>query len=124
MKINGTYLLIAVGGNSSTNKIAGAIAGVIRSHGKCEIQAIGARATNQAVKAVVAAQSFLLDRNAPQNQGRVWNIAMLPSFVEVTIPDIQNGGDRLVTGIRFVIWETDVPAPTTTKGLVKVKAVT
>ncbi|HLT21274.1 MAG TPA: stage V sporulation protein S, partial [Thermomicrobiales bacterium] len=39
--------------------MAGAIAGVVRENGRAEVQAIGAGATNQAVKAVAIARDYL-----------------------------------------------------------------
>ena len=45
--------LIKVSANSHTSAVAGAIAGVIRDHKHAEVQAIGAAAVNQAVKALV-----------------------------------------------------------------------
>ncbi|HDG62323.1 MAG TPA: stage V sporulation protein S, partial [Thermotoga sp.] len=43
--------VLKVASNSNPNKVAGALAGVIRESGKAELQAIGAGAVNQAVKA-------------------------------------------------------------------------
>jgi stage V sporulation protein S len=51
--------IIKVKANSRTAAVAGAIAGVIREHKHAEVQAIGAGAVNQAVKAMVLAKSYL-----------------------------------------------------------------
>jgi len=53
--------IIKVSANSRTSAVAGAIAGVIREHKHAEVQAIGAGAVNQAVKALVLATGYLRD---------------------------------------------------------------
>ena len=44
--------VLKVSAHSTPNKVAGALAGKVREEGRAEIQAIGAGALNQAVKAV------------------------------------------------------------------------
>jgi stage V sporulation protein S len=51
--------LIKVSAQSRSTAVAGAIAGVMREHGYAEIQAIGASAINQAIKAVTIARGYL-----------------------------------------------------------------
>jgi len=51
--------VIRVAAQSRSTAVAGAIAGVVREHGRAEIQAIGAGAVNQAVKAAAIARGFL-----------------------------------------------------------------
>ena len=51
--------VIKVSANSRTSAVAGAIAGVIREFNRAEVQAIGAGAVNQAVKALVLATGYL-----------------------------------------------------------------
>lgn len=51
--------VLKVASNSNPNKVAGALAGVIREKGKAELQAIGAGAVNQAVKAIAIARGYL-----------------------------------------------------------------
>ena len=46
--------ILKVSAKSSPNLVAGAIAGVIRDAGEVEVQAIGAGAVNQAIKATTA----------------------------------------------------------------------
>ena len=58
--------ILKVKATSITNSVAGALAGVIRERGTAEIQAIGAGALNQAVKAVAIARGFV----APSGFGR------------------------------------------------------
>jgi len=55
--------IIKVSANSRTSAVAGAIAGVFREHGRAEVQAIGAGAVNQSVKALVLAISYLKERD-------------------------------------------------------------
>ena len=80
---------IKVSSNSRTAAVAGAIAGVIREHKHAEVQAIGAGAVNQAVKALVLATGYL------KNDGI--NVICVPEFADVTIDD------KLRTAIKFVV---------------------
>ena len=68
---------IKVAAKSRSTSVAGAIAGVIREHGRAEVQAIGAGAVNQAVKAAAIARGYL------ELEGI--DIVFIPSFVEVDI---------------------------------------
>ena len=69
--------VIKVAARSRSTAVAGAIAGVIRENGRAEVQAIGAGAVNQALKAAAIAKGYLeLDGI---------NVVCIPSFVEVEI---------------------------------------
>ena len=69
--------VIKVAARSRSTAVAGAIAGVVRENGKAEVQAIGAGAVNQAVKAAAIASGYLeLDGI---------EVVCIPSFVEVEI---------------------------------------
>ena len=69
--------IIKVAARSRSTAVAGAIAGVVRENGRAEVQAIGAGAVNQAVKAAAIARGYLeLDGI---------NVICIPSFVEVDI---------------------------------------
>ena len=81
--------LIKVSANSRTSAVAGAIAGVIREHKHAEVQAIGAGAVNQAVKALVLATGYL------KSDGIF--ISCVPEFADVTIDD------KVRTAIKLVI---------------------
>ena len=81
--------VIKVSGKSRTASVAGAIAGVIREKERAEVQAIGAGAVNQAIKAVVIARGYLLE------EGK--DIFCIPSFVEIDI----EGSER--TALRLLI---------------------
>lgn len=69
--------MIKVAANSRTSLVAGAVAGVYRENGSAEIQAIGAGAVNQAIKAIIIAKGYLADEGKP--------IVFIPTFVEVEI---------------------------------------
>ena len=69
--------VIRVAARSRSTAVAGAIAGIVRESGRAEVQAIGAGAVNQAVKAVAIARGYLeLDGI---------DVICIPSFVEVEI---------------------------------------
>lgn len=68
---------IKVAAHSRTAAVAGAIAGMFRQYGYANVQAIGARATNQALKATILAKGYLAD------EGK--SIVMIPSFIDVLI---------------------------------------
>jgi stage V sporulation protein S len=85
--------MIKVSANSRTSAVAGAIAGVIREHHRAEVQAIGAGAVNQAVKALVLATGYL------RNDGI--NVSAVPEFADVTIDD------QVRTAIKLVIEPQD-----------------
>ena len=44
---------------SKPQAVAGALAAVIREHGKAELQAVGAGAVNQAIKAIAIARGYV-----------------------------------------------------------------
>ena len=51
--------MLKVGAKSNPNSVAGALANVFREKGIVEIQAIGAGALNQAIKAVAIARGLV-----------------------------------------------------------------
>ena len=81
--------VIRVAAQSRSTAVAGAIAGIVREHGRAEVQAIGAGAVNQAVKAAAIARGFLaLDG---------LDVVCIPSFTDVEI----GGQER--TAIRIAV---------------------
>ena len=80
---------LKVGTKSNPNSVAGALANVFREKGSVEIQAIGAGALNQAIKAIAIARGFV----APGGH----DLVCIPAFTEVEI----NGSDR--TGIKLIV---------------------
>lgn len=87
--------IIKVSANSRTSAVAGAIAGVFREHGRAEVQAIGAGAVNQSVKALVLAVSYLKERDDI-------DIACVPEFVDVEIEG------KVRTAIKLVVERRNV----------------
>lgn len=81
--------MIKVSATSRTSAVAGAIAGVVREHRRAEVQAIGAGAVNQALKALVLATGYL------KNDGIF--VSCVPEFADVTIDD------KVRTAIKLVI---------------------
>ena len=71
--------VIKVSGTSRTSAVAGAIAGVFREHKRAEVQAIGAGAVNQAVKALILAKGYLTQDG--------YEIMFSPEFIDVEIED-------------------------------------
>jgi stage V sporulation protein SpoVS len=69
--------VLKVSSNSNPNKVAGAIAGELSKNECVELQAIGAGAVNQSVKAVAIARRFLDEKQK--------DLYMVPSFEDVTI---------------------------------------
>lgn len=81
--------VIKVSARSRTAAVAGAIAGVMREAHRAEVQAIGAGAVNQALKATIIAKGYLAEEDV--------DIVCTPSFVEIEI----DGQER--TAIRLLI---------------------
>ena len=69
--------ILKVSSKSNPNLVAGALAGVINEKKDAELQAVGAGAVNQAVKAVAIARGFL----APSGI----ELSCVPSFSEIEI---------------------------------------
>jgi stage V sporulation protein S len=83
--------IIKVSGTSRTSAVAGAIAGVFRENKRAEVQAIGAIAVNQAVKALALSRGYLHEDG--------YEIVFYPEFVDVEIED------KVRTAIKFVVIE-------------------
>jgi len=81
--------MIKVSATSRTSAVAGAIAGVVREHHRAEVQAIGAGAVNQAIKALILATGYL------KNDGIY--VTCVPEFADVTIDD------KVRTAIKLVV---------------------
>lgn len=80
-----TASVLKVSAKSNPNAVAGALAAVLRERESVQMQAVGAGAINQAVKAVAIARSYLKSSDM--------DLVCVPSFIEVEI----NGNER--TGI-------------------------
>ena len=81
--------VLKISSKSNPNSVAGAIAGLVKETTKAEMQAIGAGALNQAIKAVAIARGFV----APSGV----DLICIPAFAEVQV----EGEDR--TGIKLII---------------------
>ena len=81
--------IIKVSSKSNPNRVAGALANVFRESGKVEVQAVGAGALNQAIKAIAIARGFV----APSGK----NLICIPSFQDIII----EGEER--TAIKLLV---------------------
>lgn len=69
--------ILKVSANSQPKSVAGALAAVIRDNNCAEIQAVGAGAVNQAVKAIAITRGFV----APNGI----DLVAIPAFSEINI---------------------------------------
>lgn len=81
--------VLKVAKTSNPNAVAGALANTIRQDGNAELQAIGAGALNQGIKAVIIARGYV----APSGI----DLVCIPAFTEIEI----NGEER--TAIKLII---------------------
>lgn len=80
---------LKVSSKSDSNRVAGALANVLREQSSVEIQAIGAGALNQAIKGIAIARGFV----APSDK----NLVCIPAFSDITI----DGEER--TAIKLIV---------------------
>ncbi len=80
---------LKVSGSSDPKSVAGAIAAVVRDEGKVELQAIGAGAINQTVKAIAISRGYV----APLGM----DLIMIPEFIEIDVDD------EIRTAIKFTV---------------------
>lgn len=81
--------VLRVSTKSNPNSVAGALAGVLREKGTAELQAVGAGALNQAVKAVAIARGFVASSGI--------DLVCVPAFADIEI----DGEER--TAIKLII---------------------
>jgi stage V sporulation protein S len=81
--------VLKVAAQSNPKSVAGALAAILRESGSAELQAVGAGAVNQTVKAIAIARGFI----APNGV----DIIMIPAFAEIFI----DGEER--TAIKFIV---------------------
>lgn len=81
--------ILKVSTKSNPNSVAGALAAIIKEKNIVEVQAVGAGAINQGVKAIAIARGFL----APSGK----DIICIPAFTDIVI----NGEER--TAIKFIV---------------------
>ncbi|HWI60298.1 MAG TPA: stage V sporulation protein S [Symbiobacteriaceae bacterium] len=81
--------VLKVSATSKPKSVAGALAAVLREKGSAEVQAVGAGAVNQAVKAIAIARGYV----APNGI----DLVTVPAFAEITIENEER------TAIRFIV---------------------
>lgn len=81
--------VLKVSTKSNPNSVAGALAAIIKEKNIVEIQAVGAGAINQAVKAIAIARGFV----APSGR----DIVCVPAFTDIDI----DGEER--TAIKLIV---------------------
>lgn len=83
---------LRISSKSNASSVAGAIAGLLREGQGVELQAIGAGAINQAVKAIAIARGFV----APQGI----DLSCIPAFIDLKIDDSERTGVKLIIVTR------------------------
>jgi len=81
--------ILKVSAQSQPKAVAGALAAVLREKASAEVQAVGAGAVNQAVKAIAITRGFV----APNGI----DLVVIPAFSEIQI----EGEER--TAIKFIV---------------------
>lgn len=81
--------ILKVSAHSKPKSVAGALAAVIREKGRAELQAVGAGAVNQAIKAIAITRGFV----APNGI----DLIAIPAFAEIRIDDEER------TAIKFIV---------------------
>ena len=84
--------ILKVSATSKPVAVAGAIAGVVRTQKKVGVQAIGAGAINQAIKAIAISRGYV----APGGL----DLVCIPSFIDISIDGEERTGIRLVVEVR------------------------
>ncbi len=81
--------VLKVSSKSNPNKVAGALANLLKENPRISIQAVGAAAINQAVKAIAIARGFV----APSGI----DIICIPAFVDIEIHNEKR------TAMKFIV---------------------
>lgn len=81
--------VIKVSSRSVPKSVAGAIAAVVRENKAVDVQAVGAGAVNQTVKAIAIARSYFKEESA--------ELICIPTFTEFEV----NGEEK--TGLTFIV---------------------
>lgn len=80
---------LKVSSKSNPNAVAGAIAGILTEKGKVEMQAIGAGAVNQTIKAIAIARSYVAAIGI--------DLICVPAFCIVNVENEDK------TGMKFIV---------------------
>lgn len=83
---------IKVSSKSNPNSVAGALANYLREKDEVEMQAIGAGALNQAIKAIAIARGFV----APSGK----NLVCIPAFANILIDQEEKTAIKLIVEAR------------------------
>lgn len=83
---------LKVSSKSSPSSVAGALANVFKDKNMVEIQAVGAGAINQAVKAIAIARGFV----APSGK----NLICTPAFQDISIDGEERTAIKLIVETR------------------------
>lgn len=81
--------ILKVKSTSQVNKVAGAVAEMVREGKEVEVHAIGAGAINQSIKALATARGYVASNGI--------DLYFVPAFVDITI----DGEER--TGVKLVV---------------------
>ena len=84
--------ILKISTKSNPNSVAGAIAGLIKEKGKAEMQAIGAGALNQAIKAIAIARGFV----APSGV----DLICIPAFQDIMVDGEERTAIKLIVEAR------------------------
>lgn len=79
---------LKVSSKSKPTSVAGALANVFREKKTVEIQAVGAGAINQAIKAIAIARGYI----APSGK----NLICIPAFTDITIEGVDKTAIKLI----------------------------
>lgn len=84
--------MLKVSSKSNPNSVAGAIAGVVREAGRCEVQVVGAGALNQTIKAMAIARGYVAAAGI--------DLVCVPNFADIEIDGERRTAIRLCIGDR------------------------
>jgi stage V sporulation protein S len=93
--------MLKVSSKSNPNSVAGAIAGVVREAGSCEVQVVGAGALNQTIKAMAIARGYVAAAGI--------DLVCVPNFADIEIDGERRTAIRLHIGDRHGAVPTAVP---------------
>ena len=83
---------LKVSSKSNPSSVAGALANVFKNQSSVEIQAVGAGAINQAIKAIAIARGFV----APSGK----NLVCTPAFQDISIEGEERTAIKLIVETR------------------------
>ena len=84
-------MILKISSKSNPNSVAGAIAGGLQENKRVELQATGAGAVNQSMKAIAIARSFVAASGV--------DLLCIPAFCTVIVENEEK------TGMKFIIKE-------------------